>query len=97
MNFSLSSALKCACPVLFAALLGCSESDGTAELAAGREAYELQDLKKAERLFEESLAASPDDVDRILYLARVERDLGERRIVAMSVCGPRSCPPNLSS
>ena len=77
MNFSLSSALKCACPVLFAALLGCSESDGTAELAAGREAYELQDLKKAERLFEESLAASPDDVDRILYLARVKRDLGE--------------------
>ena len=77
MNFSLSSALKCASAVFAAAILGCGPDDGLKEFAEGKEAYGLRDLKKAERLFSESLAAAPQDVDRLLYLARTELELGE--------------------
>ena len=77
MNFSLSSALKRIPFVLFASALGCSPGDGLKELEQGMAAYEVRDLKKAERLFEDSLAASPDDVDRLVFLARVKLDLGE--------------------
>lgn len=77
MNFSLSSAPKCLAAVLAAALLGCGgPGDGVQEFEQGKEAYGLRDLGKAERLFEESLAAAPKDVDRILWLARTELDLG---------------------
>ena len=77
MNFSLSSALKCASAAFAAAILGCGPDDGLKEFAEGKEAYALRDLKKAERLFTESLAAAPQDVDRLLYLARTELELGE--------------------
>ena len=77
MSFSQSSALKCVSVALLAALLGCGPSDGVREFSEGKEAYDLRDLKKAERLFTESLAAAPQDVDRLLYLARTELELGE--------------------
>lgn len=77
MSFSQSSALKCASAALLAALLGCGPGDGVREFAEGKEAYGLRDLKKAERLFTESLTAAPQDVDRLLYLARTELELGE--------------------
>lgn len=77
MNFSLSFALKCASAAFAAAILGCGPDDGLKEFAEGKEAYGLRDLKKAERLFSESLAAAPQDVDRLLYLARTELELGE--------------------
>lgn len=77
MNFSLSSAAKGAVVVLAVVLVGCGGSgDGVREFEQGKEAYELRDLNKAERLFEKSLAAAPKDVDRMVYLARVELDLG---------------------
>jgi len=76
-NFSRLSALKGAVIVLLAVMCGCGSKDGTRELAQGREAYEARDLKKAEQLFEESLALAPQDVDRIVSLARVKLDLGE--------------------
>lgn len=77
MNFSRSSALKCASAACAAIILGCGPTDGVSEFEQGREAYSLRDLKKAEKLFEKSLAAAPQDVDRLLYLARTELELGE--------------------
>ena len=77
MSFSRSSALKCASAACAAIILGCGPSDGVSEFEQGREAYSLRDLKKAENLFEKSLAAAPRDVDRLLYLARTELELGE--------------------
>ena len=77
MNFSHSSALRCASAALLAAILGCGPSDGVKEFDQGRAAYEVRDLKKAEKFLEKSLACAPNDVDRILLLARTELDLGE--------------------
>ena len=77
MNSSLSSALKCAAALAFAGVLGCGQKDGRGELEAGKAAYEVRDLRKAEKLFEKSLSLAPDDADRLLYLARVKLDLGE--------------------
>ena len=78
MSFSQSSALKCAsAAVLAVAVLGCGPRDGSREFAQGKEAYGLRDLKTAERLFEKSVAAQPQDVDRLLFLARTELELGE--------------------
>ena len=77
-NFSLSSALKGALPVLIAGVVGCGgPADGIEELDLGKAAYEVRDLRKAEKLFEESLRCAPQDVDRLLLLARVKLDLGE--------------------
>ncbi|MBO7721437.1 MAG: tetratricopeptide repeat protein [Kiritimatiellae bacterium] len=77
MNFSLSSALECAAAALLAASLGCSRGDGAKELEQGREAYGLRDLARADKFFTRSLALSPDDVDRLTWLARVKLELGE--------------------
>lgn len=77
MSFLQSSALKCASAVLAAAILGCGPRDGSKEFCAGKEAYELRDLKRAEKLFERSVVLAPQDVDRLLYLARTELELGE--------------------
>ena len=77
MSFLQSSALKCASAVLAAAILGCGPRDGTKEFREGKEAYELRDLKRAEKLFERSVVLAPQDADRLLYLARTELELGE--------------------
>ena len=77
MSFSRSFAPKCACAALAAVILGCGPRDGSREFADGKEAYDLRDLKKAERLFERSVVLAPKDVDRLLYLARTELELGE--------------------
>ena len=75
MNFSLRSALS-ACAAL-AVLAGCEPKDGAKELEQGRAAYDLRDLRKAERLFERSAELCPTNVDVLVYLARVKLDLGE--------------------
>ena len=75
MNFSLRYVLS-ACAAA-AALAGCSPKDGAKELEQGRAAYELRDLKKAERLFEKSVGYAPSNVDALVYLARTKLDLGE--------------------
>ena len=77
MSFLQSSALKCASAVLAAAILGCGPRDGSKEFREGKEAYELRDLKRAEKLFERSIVLAPQDADRLLYLARTELELGE--------------------
>jgi len=76
MNFSPLSAAS----VLSAALVvlaGCGSGDGTDELEKGKAAYEVRDLKKAEKFLEKSLACRPDDVDVLLLLARVKLDLAD--------------------
>ena len=77
MSFLQSSALKCVSAVLAAAILGCGPRDGSKEFEQGKEAYELKDLKRAEKLFERSVVLAPQDADRVLYLTRTELELGE--------------------
>ena len=76
MSFLRSSAPKCAVLALAALILGCGPGDGSKEFEQGKEAYAHRDLKKAERLFEKSVALAPRDTDRHLYLARTELELG---------------------
>ena len=84
MNFSpLSAARKplCRCASALALALafvfGCTPDDGKKELEQGKAAYEVRDLKKAEKLLEKSTGCAPQDVDRLLLVARVKLDLGE--------------------
>ena len=72
-----SSALKCACAALAVVIVGCGPRDGSKEFEKGKEAYGLRDLRKAAQLFERSVILAPQDVDRLLYLARTELELGE--------------------
>lgn len=77
MSFSPSFARKCAAVAVLALFAGCGPSDGIKEFEQGKAAYELHDLVKAEKFFETSLACAPQDVDRILYLARVKLERGQ--------------------
>ena len=79
MSFSPSSALKCAYAVLLAAVLGCGKEidDGSRDFELGKAAYEVRDLKKAEKHLARSVERAPDDVDRLILQARVRLDLGE--------------------
>ena len=77
MNSWLSSALKGASAAALAAVLGCGPGDGARTFEQGKEAYAIRDLKKAERLFAASVDATPQDADRLLFLARTELELGE--------------------
>ena len=76
MNFSRLFALNCALLILVG-LSGCGSSDGSRELEKGLAAYEVRDLIKAEKFISESLTRAPQDVGRILYLARIKLDLGK--------------------
>lgn len=72
--------------IAFAALLaGCGKSDGSGEFEAGKEAFEARDFKKAQRLFEKSLAASPANVNTMIMLARVQVELGEIQAVGKTI------------
>ena len=65
------------CASILCGFVGCGPRDGTKEFEQGKEAYELKDLKRAEKLFERSVVLAPQDADRILYLTRTELELGE--------------------
>jgi len=58
-------------------LAGCGEKDGSDELKDGMEAYEVRDLKKADKLFEKSVARNAENVDALVASARVKLELGE--------------------
>ena len=58
-------------------IAGCGPNDGVGELELGKAAYEVRDLKKAEKLFDKSLSLAPQSVERLICLARVKIDLGE--------------------
>ena len=63
--------------VALAVLAGCGPKDGTKELAEGKAAYDVRDLKKAERLFTRSAMLAPANVDALVCLVRVKLDLGD--------------------
>lgn len=94
MKFSTLSAVSCS--LLLAVLAGCGPQDGESEFAEAVDAYGVRDLKKAERLFTESLAAAPADVDRLLYLARVKLDLGELSAAQELVAKAQTLAPSAS-
>jgi len=75
MNFSPLFAASALLSVF--TLAGCGPQDGLRELEQGKAAYEVRDLKKAEKLLEKSRGCRPDDADVLLLLARVKLDLGE--------------------
>ena len=76
MNFSPLSASKVSV-LLLALAVGCAPSDGVKELEQGKAAYEVRDLRKAEKLLEKSVSCAPQDVDRLLLVTRVKLDLGD--------------------
>lgn len=78
MNFSRLSVRNVlfVSPLALLVLSGCGGGDA-AEFERGTTALELGDLKKAERCFEACVASAPQDVERVLYLARTELALGE--------------------
>ena len=65
------------CAAILCGVVGCGPKDGVKELEQGKASYAARDLTKAAKLFEESLQAAPEDVDRLLFLARVKLDLGD--------------------
>lgn len=86
MNISLSSALKIAAVASVAAsLVGCGPDDGIAQLDSGKAAYAAQDLKKAVKLFEDSLKRAPGRIDTLVYLARARLDLGEMEAAQQAI------------
>lgn len=77
-NISLSSALKFGSAFLLAAtLVGCGERDGKEELAAGKLAYENKDVVKADKMLTKSLQYNPENVETLIYKARLKLDQGE--------------------
>ena len=77
MNSSLRFVLKLVPLAGLALLAGCGPKDGLKDYAAGMQAYEVRDLKRAERCFAESLKEAPNAVNTLVMFARVELDLGE--------------------
>jgi len=69
-NIAAASALVCV-------IVGCEPSDGAKDLDLGRKAYEVHDLKKAEKHFMECVALDPGNADALIYLARVKLDAEE--------------------
>lgn len=76
-NFSLSSALKASALATLAVFAGCGPNDGAKEYDGGVAAYEVRDLKRAEKLFAECLGRNPGRTDALVMMARVRKDLGE--------------------
>ena len=76
MNFSPLSASNVSA-LLLALVFGCAPSDGVKELEQGKAAYEVRDLRKAEKLLEKSVSCAPQDVDRLLLVTRVKLELGD--------------------
>ena len=70
-------ALECAAAAAAVFAAGCGSGDGSREYEAARAAYEVRDLKKAEKLLAESVRLAPRNVDALVASARVKIDLGE--------------------
>lgn len=76
-NIFRSSALKVASVAAVAVLAGCSPDDGSAEFRDGKAAFDAGDSRKAGRLFAKCAELAPDNVDALVYLARIKLALGE--------------------
>lgn len=71
-----TAATAALCAALFA-VVGCGPRDGQKEFAAAKTAYSVRDFAKAEKLLNQSLKLTADNVDALIYLARVKLELGE--------------------
>ncbi len=77
-NSSLRFALKFSSAALVAlTLVGCGARDGKKELAEAEVAYGVRDLGKADRLLAKSLSYVGDNVDALIWAARVKLELGD--------------------
>ena len=90
-SFSRSSALSAAALAL--AVAGCGPKDGVKEYEAGRAAYEARSSEKAERLFAKSLQYAPENVDALVMLASVQRDLGKMSEAAETIAKAEALSP----
>ena len=90
-SFSRSSALSAAALAL--AVAGCGPKDGVKEYEAGRAAYEARSCEKAERLFAKSLQYAPENVDALVMLASVQRDLGKMSEAAETIAKAEALSP----
>ena len=90
-SFSRSSALSAAALAL--AVAGCGPKDGVKEYEAGRAAYEARSCEKAERFFAKSLQYAPENVDALVMLASVQRDLGKMSEAAETVAKAEALSP----
>ena len=90
-SFSRSSALSAAALAL--AVAGCGPKDGVKEYEAGRAAYGARSCEKAERLFAKSLVYAPENVDALVMLASVQRDLGKMSEAAETVAKAEALSP----
>ena len=75
------------------AVAGCGPKDGVKEYEAGRAAYEARSCEKAERLFAKSLQYAPENVDALVMLASVQRDLGKMSEAAETVAKAEALSP----
>ena len=76
-NIFRSSVLKVAAVAVLAALSGCGPDDGEAEFRAGKAAFDAGDRVKAGKLFAKCVELAPDNVDALVYLARIKLAIGE--------------------
>lgn len=77
-NSSLRFALKFSSAALVAlTLVGCGARDGKKELAEAEVAYGVRDLGKADRLLAKNLSYVGDNVDALIWAARVKLELGD--------------------
>jgi Tfp pilus assembly protein PilF len=63
------------------------------EYEAGRAAYEARSCEKAERLFAKSLQYAPENVDALVMLASVQRDLGKMSEAAETIAKAEALSP----
>lgn len=76
-NSSLSSALKSAAVLAFAALAGCGANDGSDDYREGYASFVAGEMAAAEESFTDCLKHAPQNVDALLMLTRTELRLGE--------------------
>lgn len=87
-------ALNVALTAVAVSLAGCEKPNGLSELAAARAAYEVRDLKKAEKLLEKSLAFNATNVDALVAYAMVKLDLGEMPLADDAIAKAAAVAPN---
>ena len=76
-NIFRSSAPRFAAAALLAVLAGCGPDDGSSEFSGGKAAFDAGDTKKALKLFAKCAELAPDNVDALVYLARIKLAVGE--------------------
>jgi len=77
MDFRIRKGIVFGLALVASAWVGCSKKDGVKEFEDGWAAYEVRDLRKADKLFEKCLGHDAANVDALVASARVKLELGE--------------------